>query len=47
MLNESEKDELLKLRDTKATLQTTISSLNEQLSKAEAKKKEELELLQG
>lgn len=45
MLNESEEDELVKLQDAKATLLAIANSLNEQLPKAEAKKKEELDIL--
>lgn len=37
----------MKLRDAKATLQATVNSLNEQLAKAEAKKKEEVHLIRG
>lgn len=44
-LSETEEDELSKLRDAKATLQATVNSLNEQLAKAKAKKKEELDLI--
>lgn len=47
MLSKSEKDELVKLRHAKATLQATVNSLNEQLAKAEAKKKKEVNLIQG
>lgn len=46
-LSESKEDKLAKPRDAKAILQATVNSLNEQLAKAEAKKKEELNLIQG
>lgn len=46
MLNECEEDEVVKLWHAKAKLQATVNSLNEQLAKAEAKKKEEVDLIQ-
>lgn len=46
-LEESKDDELAKLRDAKATILAIVNSLNEQLVKAEAKRKEDVDLIQG